>query len=91
MVELIVKLLLFHASGDDFTILKYDVARKVFQSQLLQGLVFQHFAVADDRACDRVALDVVLAFALDVYKRQIKQEDVELRHEWRKDPANWKK
>ena len=64
MVELIVKLLLFHASGDDFTILKYDVVRKVFQSQLLQGLVFQHFAVADDRACDRVALDVVLAFAL---------------------------
>ena len=56
--------MLFHASGDDFTILKYDVVRKVSQSQLLQGLVFQHFAVADDRACDRVALDVVLAFAL---------------------------
>ena len=49
----------------------------------------QAFAEADVRLETLTDYDHVVEQALET--GYIKNEDVELLHEWRKDPANWKK
>ena len=60
-VELIVKLLLFHVSGNDFSILQQNDIWQGLESQFVQSFVFQHLSVSDSWSSDGISLDVLFA------------------------------
>ena len=53
--------MLFHISGNDFSILQQNDIWQGLESQFVQSFVFQHLSVANGWRSDGISLDVLFA------------------------------